>query len=269
VGRLLLVAFVVAACSSDEPAVQLRFTADPGSPGSEKYLCFGFDAARLGGADIGGLVLDAPAGPVTLHHVALYASTTDFGAGPVECEAMPQDAVSLHVWAAGTGDLELPTDLAIAVPAGTTHLIVQAHSLRIDDGPAKSATVEIEPRRGARHLAAWMPLRVPVPAIGPHQQITSSASCVVDGELHVISVWPHMHRIGLAFHGSFVDVDPWVYDAQRAYDVSAVVEAGGTIDSSCTWLNPGDTTVLPGPLLTDEMCEQSVIAWPADAARCR
>lgn len=267
-GRWLLAAFVVAGCGA-EPDVQLRFAADPGSPGSEKYLCFGFDASRLGGADIGALALESPPGPVTLHHVALYASTTDIGSGPVECEAMPPDAVSLHVWAAGTGDLALTPDLAIAVPGGTTHLIVQAHSLRIDDGAAETATVTITPRRDATHLAAWMPLRVPVPAIGPHEQITSSASCVVAGALHVISVWPHMHRIGLAFHGTFLDVDPWVYDSQRAYDVSATVDAGGTIDSSCTWLNPGDTTVLPGPLLSNEMCEQSVIAWPADAAHCQ
>lgn len=267
-GRLSVVVFVLAACSG-EPEVQLRFTADPGSAGSEKYMCFGFDAAQLGGADIGGMTLDAAPGPVTLHHVALYASTTDIGPGPVECEAMPPDAVSLHVWAAGTGDLALPSDLAIAVPDGATHLIVQAHALRGEDGAAETATIAIAPRRGARHLAAWMPLRVPVPAINPHQQITSSASCVVDGELHVISVWPHMHRIGTEFHGSFVDVVPWVYDAQRAYDVSAIVAAGGTIDTSCTWLNPGDTPVLPGPLLSDEMCEQSVIAWPADAAHCR
>jgi len=268
VRSVVVAALAVAACS-DAPAVQLRFTADPGSAGSERYLCFGFDAAVLGGADIGALVLDAPAGPVTLHHVALYASTTDIGAGPVECEAMPPDAQSLHVWAAGTGDLQLPSDLAIAVPDGATHLIVQAHALRGEDGPAEAASVSLATRRDVAHRAAWLPLRVPTPVINPHQQATSSAQCVVDGELHVISAWPHMHRIGSEFHGSFVDVVPWDYDAQRAYDVSAVVEAGTAIETACTWFNPGDTPVLPGPLLSNEMCEQSLIAWPVEAARCR
>lgn len=259
---------VTASGCADEP-VALRFTADPGSAGSERYLCFGFDAAQLGGADIAGLALDAPAGPVTLHHVALYASTTDLGPGPVECEQMPADATSLHVWALGAGDLVLPDDLAIAVPDGTTRLIVQAHALRGDDGSPQEATVTVTTRRDAAHRAAWLPLRVPTPALNPHQRTTSSARCTVDGELHVISTWPHMHRLGIEFHGTFVDVAPYSYDAQRAYDVDATVEAGGVIDSACTWFNPTDTVVLPGPLLSDEMCEQSLVAWPAEAARCR
>lgn len=265
---LLLLIALLAACGSAEP-VALHFTADPGDLGSEKYLCFGFDARQLGGADIGGLVLDAPAGPVTLHHVALYASTTDIGPGPVECEQMPADAVSLHVWALGRGDLALAPDLAIAVPEGATQLIVQAHALRGEEGPAEEATIVVETRRDEAHRAAWLPLRVPTPAINPHQRTMSSAECVVDGELHVISTWPHMHRLGIEFHGSLVDVAPYSYDAQRAYDVDATFEPGESITSACTWFNPTDTVVLPGPLLSDEMCEQSVIAWPADAAHCR
>jgi hypothetical protein len=264
---------MLAACGGAEPAT-LRFTADPGGLGCERYLCFGFDAGVLGGADIGGLSLDAPAGPVTLHHVALYASTTDIGPGPVECEQMPADAVSLHVWATGRGDLALSPDLAIEVPDGTTQLIVQAHALRGEDGAAEEAAVRLETRRDAVHRAAWLPLRVPTPAINPHQRTMSSADCAIDGELHVISTWPHMHRLGAEFHGSIsgralVDVVPWDYDAQRAYDVSADVAPGEVITSACTWFNPTDTVVLPGPLLSDEMCEQSLIAWPADAARCR
>jgi hypothetical protein len=263
-----LVALLLAACGGTEPAM-LRFTADPGPPGSEKYLCFGFDAAMLDGADIGGLTLDAPAGPVTLHHVALYASTTDIGPGPVECEQMPADATSLHVWAAGAGDLVLAPEVAIEVPDGTTELIVQAHALRGEDGAAEEAALTIETRRDAMHRAAWLPLRVPTPAINPHQQTVASADCTIDGELHVISTWPHMHRLGTEFHGTFIDVVPFSYDMQRAYDVDALVEPGDTITSACTWFNPTDSVVLPGPLLSDEMCEQALIAWPAEAAHCR
>jgi hypothetical protein len=258
---------VLAACSGDS-TVTLAFTADPGPPGSERYVCFGFDAALLHGADIGALSLDAAAGAVTLHHVALYAVTSEFPDGPIECETMPSDATSLHVWALGNGDLVLDPDVSVAVPAGAMRLVVQAHVLRANDGSAAESRVLIEPRAPAVHRAAWLPLRVPTPAINPHETTTSSASCVVPGDLHVISTWPHMHLLGTAFHGSLVDVDPFVYDAQRAYPVDVVVAAGATIDSACTWQNPTDAVVLPGPKLTDEMCEQAVIAWPLDAARC-
>jgi len=262
-----LALLLVAACSSGDPPVKLAFSADPGPPGSEEYLCFGFDAALLGGADIGAMSLDAPAGVVTLHHVSLYAATSDFPPGPVECETMPADAVSLHVWALGMGDLALDPDLAIAVPPGTTHLIVQAHALRSDDGPAASGEVVIETRRDPMHLAAWLPLRVPTPAIGPHERISSSSSCAIAEPLHVISVWPHMHRIGVEFHG-LVDVVPFTYDTQHAYPVSIDVAGGESIASMCTWENPTDATVLPGPKLSDEKCEQALIAWPVEAAHC-
>jgi hypothetical protein len=257
----------LAACSGDA-SVRLAFTADPGPAGSERYLCFGFDAARLGGDDMGGLSLEAAAGPVTLHHVALYAVTSAFPDGPVECEAMPSDATSLHVWALGNGDLSLDPDVSIAVPPGTTRLVVQTHALRGYDGPAVESRVVIEPRAAAAHRAAWLPLRVPTPAINPHATTTSSASCTVAGDLHVISTWPHMHLLGTAFHGSLVDVVPFVYDAQRAYPVDVMFAAGATIDSACTWQNTTDGVVLPGPKLTDEMCEQAIIAWPVEAARC-
>src|SRR4051812_16359233 len=90
-------------------SVALSFAADPGAAG-EAYLCFGFDADLLDGADIGGIELDAPSGSVALHHVALYASLAEYADGPVGCESMPDDAVPLHVWATGGGALAFPAD---------------------------------------------------------------------------------------------------------------------------------------------------------------
>lgn len=277
-GGLGMLGLLAGACAAQAPApIALRFTADPGPPGSERYLCFGFDAALLDGADLGGLILDPPRGPVSLHHVALYASTGHAPDGPVECETMPEDAISLHVWPAGSGDLDLDPELAIAIPAGTQRLIVQAHALRLEDGAAAARTVLLIPRRDATHRAGWMPLRGPIPAIAPHQRVTSQASCLIAETLHVISTWPHMHLVGAEFHGTIVrpsgvdplvDVVPFEYEAQHAYPVNAVVEPGDAIQTACTWENHGDTTVLPGPLITNEMCEQALIAWPVEAARC-
>jgi len=62
---------------------------------------------------------------------------------------------------------------------------------------------------------------------------------------------------------------PWVFDAQRAYAVDGALAAGDAIATHCMWLNSTDTPVLPGPRITDEMCGQSLIAYPFDAARCR
>jgi hypothetical protein len=265
-------------CASEQDhAVELRFVADPGAVGSEHYVCFGFDASHLAGADVGGIALDAQSGPVTLHHVALYASSAAFGDGPVDCEAMPSDAVPLNVWATGGGNLELPADLALVIPAGTSRLIIQAHALRIDGGAAAQRSLVLTPRRDALHRAGWLPLRAPTPAIRPFHRETSTASCVVVSELHVVSTWPHMHRVGTEFHGrivgasradALVDVAPWMFDAQRAYGVDALVGASDAIETECIWQNDSERTILPGPGVDDEMCGQSLIAWPVEAARC-
>jgi hypothetical protein len=276
--RALLVA-TLPACAPAGGPVELRFTADPGGPGAEQYVCFGFAADALGGDDLGAIAYLAPPGPVTLHHVSLYGVPVAFAAGPVECQAMPADAVPMNVWAPGGDDLVLADDLALVVPAGTASLVVQVHALRTADGAAQEAAVVLTPRRDAARRAGWLPLRVPVPAIRPHLREEAAATCAFDAPLTVVSTWPHMHQVGAEFHGTvvraggareaLVDVAPWQFEAQRAYPVDVALAAGDAIETRCVWQNDGDETILPGPGIADEMCGQSIIAWPAEAARCR
>ena len=268
-----LALYALAGCGAEAatPDVALRFTADTAT---EAYLCFGFSIDSLEGADIAGLALDAPAGGVSLHHMSLFAAPAGFPAGPLECAAMPDVAVPMYVWAIGGTALVLPPDVQLAVPDGTVSLIVQAHALRTGDDPAAERTVAITTRRGAEHRAGWMPLRAPVPALRPHHREESTARCAVADELHLISTWPHMHEAGAEFIGSaagsapFVDVQPWAYDRQRAYPLDVALVAGASIETHCIWENTTDATILPGPLVTDEMCGQSLMAWPVEAARC-
>ena len=272
---MILVGAVGCTIVPDAP-IALRFVADPGIAG-EAYQCFGFDAALLGGADLGGIDLDAPAGPIALHHVALYASPGEFPDGPVACEAMPADALSLDVWAIGGGPLEIPDDIQLAIPEGTRRLIVQAHTLRVGDGEAASRQLVLTARRGALHRAGWLPLRAPTPALRPHQVEQSTATCIVGDELHIISTWPHMHEAGRAFRGAvirdgvaepYVSVDPWSYDTQHAVPIALAVAGGQALETHCVWLNETAQTILPGPSIHDEMCAQSLIAWPVEAAHC-
>jgi hypothetical protein len=271
-------ALLVAGCSDllDEP-VALRFRAAPGV-GGEAYQCFAFDARTLGGEDIGDIELDEPAGSVSLHHMALFASQADFPDGPVECESMPEDAVPLHVWATGGGSLSLPPNVELAVPAGTLRLIVQAHALRLGDGEPATRELLITPRHGAAHRAGWLPLRAPTPALRPHHVEESMATCTIADELHVISTWPHMHQAGKTFRGSvtsavggaepYITVDPWSFDAQQAYSIDVTTSPGDTLQTDCTWENYTDETILPGPSIRNEMCGQSLMAWPVEAAHC-
>ncbi len=256
------------------------FRADLGV--GEAYLCFGFDAAPLQGQGkaLSSVTLEAPTeGVVLLHHVALYAVPGDYEDGPVPCETMPPDATELDVWAPGGEPLVLPDDVGLLLPEGTRRLVVQAHALRMEEGDAGSAVLRAcSWGLAPPNLAAWLPLRAPTPAIRPHQVETSTATCLFEDPLHVFSTWPHMHRIGTEFHGSVVradgtretliDVAPWVFEDQRAFGVDLDLAAGDTVETTCVWENPTDEYVLPGPRTTDEMCGQSLIVWPAQAARC-
>ena len=55
---------LVAACGAEREPVELVFRADPGPPGSERYVCFGFPVEALDGLDLGEIKFEAPLGPV-------------------------------------------------------------------------------------------------------------------------------------------------------------------------------------------------------------
>jgi hypothetical protein len=281
-----LTAALLTACDSAEPAARapeavLAFRADVAAPGDEAYLCFGFDPALLAASPLRAIRIEAPpaSAPVVLHHVSLYAVRGAFPEGPVRCEAMPDEAVGLYVGVPGGDPLELPEGIAIALPEGTQRLVVQAHALRLDEGPAAEGRLHlVGVAQAPEHLAAWMPLRAPVPAIRPHHEEISTKRCTLSAPLHFVATWPHMHRIGAAFHGAvlpmtggrraFLDVDPWRFEEQRVYPLHETAEAGDAIETSCTWKNPGNDYVFAGPRVEDEMCGQAVVAWPAADASC-
>jgi hypothetical protein len=269
------------------PEVVLAFRPDVPAVGDEAYLCFGFDPALLAGSPLRAIRIEteteteAPpaSAPVVLHHVSLYAVRAAFPEGPVRCEAMPDEAVGLYVGVPGGDPLELPAGIAIALPEGTQRLVVQAHVLRLAEGPATPGRLHlVGVAEAPEHLAAWMPLRVPVPAIRPHHEEISTQQCTVSAPLHFVATWPHMHRLGAAFHGAvlpktggrraFLDVDPWRFEEQRVYPLHETAEAGDAIESTCVWNNPGNEYVFAGPSVDDEMCGQAVVAWPAADAFC-
>ncbi len=64
----------------------------------------------------------------------------------------------------------------------------------------------------------------------------------------------------------FVNVPSWNFAEQQTYVVDRDVAAGDGIETDCTWFNPTDNYVLPGPLTTDEMCGDGLIVWPGQTA---
>jgi len=258
----------------------LSFVPDTGGA-DEAYVCFGFDAGLLGPATIQGVDWRPPSGGAfILHHAKISAVPSAFPAGPVPCDGMQAGALGLHVWAPGGDNLMLPADVGLSLPAGTVSLVIEAHTLRVGSGPAQTAQVAL--CRGSAapaHLAALFGLSATVPALRPHLMDSSEATCTLAGDVHLFSVWPHMHllgtEIGVTLLGSadaaasvLVDVNPWNFHAQRTYPLDVDATGGSQIGLRCTWFNTTDNYVFAGLRTEDEMCQAAFIAWPAAAASC-
>lgn len=268
--------------TSPEPScaggVRLTLVPEMAGAGSEAYVCYGFDAGPLAGRAITGITWSAPTGGIALHHGVLFAAP-DFPDGPVPCDQMVPEATPLHVWAPGEQPLVFPRDVGLALPTGTRRLVIQAHLLQLSQAPAGQVTATVCPAESVpAHLAGWFGAEAPVPAIRPHLTETSTGKCTLAAEVHLVFSWPHMHRIGSAFHGaiehadgtrtSIVDLDSWDFDSQRMHAVDLVATPDDLISTTCVWQNPYDHYVLPGLHTSDEMCNQGLIGWPAEAARC-
>jgi hypothetical protein len=270
------------ACSShgtegpgDRSAV-LSFAIDAPVDG-EAYECFGFDASPVAGRWVRAIAWTPPApGGVSLHHATLFAVQADYPAGPVPCDSMPSSTI-IHTWAPGADPMTLPTGVAIALPAGTQSLVVQAHVLRFGAGPAATATATIDTTDATpAHRAAWLSAFGSVPAIRPNMQEHTVTTCFAAQPMHIFTAWPHMHLIGTSFQGAIVrvdgtrtvivDVPSWNFGEQRTYPVDEDLAAGDAVETDCTWFNPTDAYVLPGTSTHDEMCGDGLIVWPGAGA---
>ena len=282
----LLMATAAHACTAatdSTPAATTErvFDLDVDTPitGTEDYVCLPLEIATSAlGDPVVAIRWDAPIGAVTLHHATLYATTTTTtptrGAA---CEAISDAraiARTVDVWTPGS-ELAFDDGAALALPAGTNGLVVQAHVLRTRDGDAGLARLHLTTTRMLpSQLHAWTGFGAPVPALRPHMADASRTSCVVKRAVHVVVAWPHMHRIGTSIgidvvhagaNEALLEISPWSFDRQPIHAISRDLAAGDTVTLRCAWNNIGDAYVLPGPLTTNEMCTAGIVAWPAPA----
>jgi hypothetical protein len=262
--------------ASSDVSMILSFAIDAPIDG-EEYECFGFDATPLAGRWVRSITwTPPPRGGVTLHHATLFADPQDYPAGLTPCDSMPSSTI-MHIWAPGGDPLTLPAGVALALPTDTRTLVVQAHVLRFGGGPPPTATATIDTTDVApANSAAWLSAYGSVPAIRPQTQEHTATTCIAAAPMHIFTAWPHMHLIGKSFQGAivgvdgtrtvFVNVPSWDFAEQETYVVDRDVAAGDGIETDCTWFNPTDEYVLPGPLTTDEMCGDGLIVWPGQTA---
>lgn len=259
-------------------ATTLSFRPDVGDAG-EAYTCYGFDAATFEGPSIGRVRWSVPrGGGIALHHAVLYATTGEFPDGPIPCNGMPPNATELHLWSPGGSDLTLPNDVGLRLPQDTRRFVIEAHAIRVAAGGANASRVDICAAIAPAIEAAHIGMGAPVPALRPLHVETATGSCTLAGDVHLWSIWPHMHRAGREIIGelvratgtaeTLVDVTSWDFNDQKTYPLSVDARDGDSIRVTCTWDNTTANTILPGPLTQNEMCNLALTAWPAASAAC-
>lgn len=271
-------------CTSEAPeravddCAQLTFMAELPADAQEGYACFAFDAPPS--RPLRSLVWRLASGSgVALHHATLYTTSETLPRGAAfACDPMPVDAQGVHVWVPGSDALELPDDTGIVLRPDTRSLIVEAHMFRASAAPPQASQVSLcSWSESPPRLAGRFALGAPVPAIRPRSVESSSALCRFRSDLHLLSSWPHMHRVGKEFHSALLrgseripilDLASWDFTRQLTYTTEVEVHAGDLIETTCSWQNDTDDYVLPGLFSDDEMCTYGLTAWPADEAYC-
>lgn len=257
----------------------LTFTAELGPEEREGYVCFAFEAGTDSRPITRSSIELARESGLVLHHATLYTSAEARPLGRAfDCNPMPLDALAVHVAVPGSESLDLPTDTALMLRPDTRTFLIEAHLFRSSDAPAAPSRLQLC-RAGSTpaKLAGRFAVGASVPAIRPHQLERSSALCRLPFDLHLLSSWPHMHRLGYQFHAALLrgdqripilDVEHWDFDQQLTYPVDIDALAGDLIESTCVWQNDSDAYVLPGIFTSNEMCTHGVMGYPSQAAYC-
>ncbi len=112
--------------------------------------------------------------------------------------------------------------------------------------------------------------------IAPHSQLTVSSSCKLDTPELIVSMMPHMHKLGTGFTASFVGgpLDGQPFLQSKGFDPDGVIVSytppvdtsqGTGFSFSCSWNNTLDKEVVEG-VGDNEMCMLFGYAYPYESA---
>jgi len=219
-----------------------------------------------------------------LHHWLLYQnsrSTTD-GSSSL-CDGQHPGEALVTGWAPGHNDLQLPADVGLELAPPTGSYVLEIHYNNPSAQPFQDrsgiricATKSFRPKTASITWAGTE--RIDIPA---RSQANASGMCRpgrlglnATDPIHVFAAWPHMHKTGThmltvinrASGGQETLVDkPFSFDSQVTYDVSAVVNPGDSLFTTCSYDNTTAGTIGFGPSTTQEMCYDFLYAYPAHA----
>ena len=189
------------------------------------------------------------------------------------------DAELVTGWAPGGNNIIMPPGVGMQVPdpGGLFELEIHYYNPQGGNKPDRSGVrlcVTDAPMQDVATLTWLGTENINIPA---RQTATATGTCRPSnpqrGDIHILFSVPHMHKTGAHMKtvinrpaGPEILVDkPFNFLEQRSYDTPAVVKAGETLTTTCTFNNQTNAAIAFGTVSEAEMCYNFVVAYPAKA----
>jgi hypothetical protein len=242
------------------------------------YICYGVDVTEAKKRHITALLPKVDNAKI-VHHIVLFQSDAEAPAAPTECALSGAvDWRMVSVWAPGGKGFELPPEAGFPLE-GTTHYIIQVHynNLQHLTGEADASGFDLcttdQLRPNDADVMAFGTMKLAIPAQGTLDTTCKFKSPAIAPDLHIMSVMPHMHKLGTAITsfnlpasgGAAVELtnrDPWDFNTQYWTPISTVIKPGDTVATRCAYKNPGAVDVTWGENTADEMCYAFAAYYP-------
>jgi hypothetical protein len=112
--------------------------------------------------------------------------------------------------------------------------------------------------------------------IPPHAELTVTADCPITGPMNIVSMMPHMHKLGTRFYSAFfggpkdgeVFLDTPGYNPDgliEGFEPALTLDDGAGFTFSCSWNNTFDKEIVEG-YGDNEMCMLFGYAYPYEDA---
>lgn len=212
-----------------------------------------------------------------LHHWLLYQEPVSSLPGEHNsCLGTHPNATLVAGWAPGGSPYVMPEHVGMQMPAGPDQVFVlevhynnsAKHADALDRSGARvCATRTLRENEAATH---WLGTDLILLPNGPG---SARGVCRPKETAHILSVSPHMHKLGTHLKTIITREDgsvealldkPFNFEDQRIYTIpeEVVVGPGDTLDTTCTYDNNTGGLVTFGSATSQEMCYGFVVAYP-------
>jgi hypothetical protein len=262
--------------------INLRSMPHTLAAGTEDYRCTALAPTFDAGAAVSRF---HPVNGPGVHHTVLFFTAGTTPSDEWSCFDLGLNWTLVAASGVGTGDVVFPDGIALPMRSNGKY-IVQVHMLNAGQQPIDVTAgydLTLEPpganwQRAGMYIAGTTQFTIPAGATGYSVQGTCTGNVLGGGKL--LSLFPHMHKLGVNFHVDHTTSGQTstLYDGAFQFDQQSVaafqpevpVGTSDTLTVRCTWDNPGTTPVTFGLHTSDEMCFGFFYYYPAttDELRC-